>query len=233
VQVVMMINPKIFIFLFFVIWAISFPGECNAQKTDFRLRAGLSIQKEITKKFDASVDYEHRFNNNLTTFDQALIEPSVSYSVIKFLSIGAEWRFMIEQDQIRRLSFKNRGTLFIRFKKSIGDFDLKLKTAIQYGFDELTVDIFSYQKKIINRNSISIDYNWFGTKFTPFAGYEFFYYINNPNGGIINKSRLKLGTSYRISRASEISAYYMFENEFNVANPVDANIIGFSYGFKF
>jgi hypothetical protein len=233
VLVEMMINRKKILTLLFIVCTLTFYKTGNAQTTDFRLRAGLGIQKEITKKLDASVDYEHRFNNNLTTFDQALIEPSVSYTFIKSLSIGAEWRFMIEQDQIRRLSYKNRGTLFIRYKKSIGDFDLKLKTAIQYGFDELTVDFFSYQKKIINRNTISIDYNWFGTKFTPFAGYEFFYHINNPNGGIINKSRLKLGTTYRISRASEISAYYIFENEFNVAYPVDANIIGFSYDFKF
>jgi hypothetical protein len=228
----MMINSKTIVFILFIAWALPFVKTTNAQTTDFRLRAGLSIQKEITKKINASVEYEHRFNNYLTT-DQALIEPSFSYNFIKFLSIGAEWRFMIDHDQLRSLSYKNRGTLYLRFKKSIGDFDFKLRTAIQYGFDDLTVEVFSYKKKIINRNSISIDYNWFGTKFTPFAGYEFFYYVNNPNGGIINQWRLKLGTSYRISKASEISAYYMFENELNVANPVDAHIIGFAYGFKF
>jgi hypothetical protein len=233
VLVVMMINSKIIVFFLFLVWALPFPKTGNAQTTDFRLRAGLSIQKDFTKKLKASVDYEHRFDNYLTTFDQALIEPSVSYEIKKFLSVGAEWRLMADQDLQRRISYKQRGALFIRFKKSIDDFDFKFKSAIQYGFDDLTNNSSNNRKKIINRNSFSVDYNWFGSRFTPFAGYEFFYDINNPNGGIINQSRVKLGTSYRVSKASEISAYYIFENEFNIANPVDAHIIGFGYRYKF
>lgn len=229
----MMTNHKIFIFLVFVIWAIPFSEKCNAQTTDFRLRAGLKIQKEITKKIAASVEYEHRFDNNLTTFDQALLEPSLSYDIVKFMSVGAEWRFMVDQDQKRLIRYKQRGAFFIRFRKTLGDFDFKLKTAIQYGFDDLTANSNNNRQKLINRNSLEIDYSWFGTKITPFAGYEFFYYINDPNGSIINLWRLKAGVSYRLSKSSDISVYYIFENEFNVANPVDANVIGFSYSYKF
>ena len=225
-------SQKIFI-LIIVVCTLPFLKISNAQTTDFRLRTGVKIQKEFSKKFDASIEYELRFDNNLTKFDQTLIEPSVSYNVAKPLTIGAEWRFMYEQDLKRRISYKQRGAFFLRFKKSFGDFDFKLKTAIQYGFDDLTNTDLNNHKKIINRNSLSVDYNWFGSKLTPFAGYEFFYHINNPNGGIINQSRLKLGTSYRFSKASEFSAYYIFENEFNIANPVDANIVGFAYSYKF
>jgi len=229
----MMTKHKIFFFSLLVVWILPFPKKGNAQTTDFRLRAGLSIQKEITKKISAGIEYEHRFDNYLTTFDQALIEPSVSYDIKKFLSIGAEWRVSADQDLKRRISYKQRGAIFLRFKKSFGDFDFKIKPAIQYGFDDLTNSNSDNRKKIINRNSFSVDYNWFGSRLTPFAGYEFFYYINDPMGGIINQSRLKLGASYRISKASDISVYYIFENEFNVANPIDAHIIGFAYGYKF
>jgi len=229
----MMINSKRFFLLLLIVWALLLHQKGNAQTTDFRLRVGLGLQKDITKKLNASIDLEQRFDNYLTKFDQVLIEPSVSYNIFKPLSIGAEWRVMCEQDLRRRISYKQRGAISLRFKESVGDFDVKIKTTIQYGFDDLTNTDSNNRKKIINRNSLSVDYNWFGSKFTPFAGYEFFYYINNPNGGIINQSRLKLGTTYRISKASEISAYYIFENEFNVANPVDANIIGFAYSYKF
>lgn len=218
--------------MLFTVCALSISEMGNAQTTDFRLRAGINVQKDFTKRFSANIGYEHRFNNFFTTY-QALIEPSVSYEIIKPLSIGAEWRIMADQDIKRRIKYKQRGAISLRYKKTIGDFELKLKTAIQYGFDDLTNDTSNNRKKIINRNSIAVDYDLFGSRFTPFAGYEFFYDINNPNGGIINQSRTKLGTSYRISKASDLSAYYIFENEFNVANPVDAHIIGFSYEYKF
>jgi hypothetical protein len=230
--VAMMINHKTIFFILFVIWTLPISKIGNAQITDFRLRAGLNVQKDFTKKLSASIENEYRFNNNLTTY-QALIEPSVSYDIIKSISIGAEWRIMLDQDLKRYISYKQRGALFLRLKKSLGDFDVKYRTAIQFGFDDLANNTSNNRKKIINRNSFSIDYNLFGTKFVPFAGYEFFYHVNNPNGGIINQSRLKLGTSYRISKTSEISAYYIFENEFNIAYPVDAHIVGFAYGYKF
>lgn len=229
----MMTKLNLFLSFTFICWALSITETGNAQTTDFRLRAGLKIQKDISKKFTASFEYEHRFDNYLTTFDQALLEPSVSYDIKKNLSIGAEWRFMADQDLKRFIRYKQRGAFFIRFKKSMGDFDFKLKTALQYGFDDLTASSNNSRKKLINRNSLEVDYNWFGTKFTPFAGYEFFYHINDPNGSIINLWRLKAGTSYQFSKSSDISIYYIFENEFNVASPVDANVIGFSYCFKF
>jgi hypothetical protein len=232
-QVAMMINSKIFILIVLFIGALPVYKISNAQTTDFKLRAGLKVQKEISKKITASIEYEHRFDNYLTTFDQALIEPSISYDIIKPLSIGAEYRFMYDQDLKRQITYKQRGSLFIRIKKSFGDFDFKIRTAIQYGFDDLTNSTSNSRNKIVSRNTLSIDYNWFGTKFTPFAGYEFFYHVNNPNGGIINQWRFKIGSSYRISKSSDVFFNYIFENEFNVAYPIDAHVVGFGYSFKF
>jgi hypothetical protein len=228
---VTMIKAKQFILIFTIVWA--FTGiRVNAQTTDFRARAGVKIQKDITKKLSASLEYEHRFYNYLTCFDKALIEPSVSYELFPFLKVGAEWRFMVDQNLVRKIGFKQRATVFIRFQRSIDDFDIKLQTALQYGFDELTLSVNNNQN-LVNRNTIDIEYNWFGSKFTPFATYEFFYHINDPNGGIINQWRAKAGTAYRITKKTEISLYYLFENEFNVAYPVDANVIGIGFSHKF
>ncbi|HPS11758.1 MAG TPA: DUF2490 domain-containing protein [Prolixibacteraceae bacterium] len=224
-----MIKRNHYFILFLIVWAISNKGV--AQTTDFRLRAGISVEKELSKKMAVAVGYEHRSYNHFTLF-QELVEPSVSYEVIKPLTIGAEWRIMADQNLKRRVSYKQRGAISLRYKKEIGDFDLKIKTAIQYGFDDLTNTSGNFNK-LINRNSVSIDYTIYKSKFAPFASYEFFYYLNDPHGGIINQSRLRAGTSYRLSKAAEISAYYLFENEFNVADPVDSHIVGFSFGYKF
>jgi predicted porin len=228
---VMMIKSFKFILILVVVFVLS-GLKGNAQTTDFRARLGLDVQKDITRKLSASLAYEHRFNYNLTRFDEAFIEPGVSYDLLKSLKIGAEWRFILNQTLKGKIEYKQRAAVYIKFKQPIGDFDLNLRTALQYGFDEITLALNNNQN-LVSRNSVEVEYNWFGSKFKPFAGYEFYYHINDPNGGIINESRTKAGIAYRFSKKSELSAYYIFDNEFNVPFPVDANIIGIGYSQKF
>ncbi len=215
-----------------VVWVFIFVQKVDAQTIDFRVRAGVGVEKEITKKISFNFDYEHRFDHNLTTFDKAFAEVSLSYNLSKAFKVGGLWRYMYDMDEKRRFSTGHRAAGYIRYKKEVGDFDLKLKTMLQYGFDDLSVQR-SGNEKLINRNSLGVDYNWFGTKFTPFAEYEFFYFINDPNGGIINQTRAKAGLSYKLSKASEVTLFYMFEHEFNTSSPVDAHIVGCGYNFKF
>ncbi|MBP7507879.1 MAG: DUF2490 domain-containing protein [Prolixibacteraceae bacterium] len=205
----------------------------DALSNDFRARLSVSAETEIINDLSASVDVETRFDKYLTTYDRSFVEATLSYDIIKPLRFGVSGRFMHDMNDVRKFSTAYRASAYLRYKTSIDDFDLKIKTAVQYGFDELSSSFASGMNKLISRNSIGIDYNWFGTRFTPFAEYEFFYHINNTNGGIINQSRIKGGISYKINKPSEISLFYMFENEFNVARPVDSHIIGFNYNFKF
>jgi hypothetical protein len=203
----------------------------NAQTTDFRAKAGVKVQKDISKKLTASIEYEHRFDNYLTTFDKALIEPSLSFDLTKYLRVGAEWRFMVDQNLVREIEYKQRAAFYIRGQHSIGDLEFKIRTALQYGFDELTVSSGLVQK-LISRNTFEIEYNWFGSKLKPSVSYEFFYHINNANGGIINQWRAKAGTSYRLSKKSDLSLFYLFEKEINVAYPVNAHVFGIGFSHK-
>ena len=230
--VTMMMRTNRFILVFIVIWA--FPMSIlKAQPTDFRMRFSAKVKKELTKKLSGSIEYEHRFDQMLTSFDKAILEPSLSYNISKPIRIGAEYRIMLDQNKTREQTIEQRIAAYVRYKFEIDDFEIQLKTAIQYGFDELTNSSFSYNQKLTNRNSIALDYNWFGEKITPFVSYEFFYHINHPNGGIINQSRIKAGSSYQLSKNSKIQIFYLFENEFNIAYPVDAHIIGAGYSYVF
>lgn len=205
----------------------------NAQSSDFRMRFSAKVENEITKKLSASIEYEHRFDQNLTTFDKALLEPSVSYELIKPLEIGMNYRLSLDQNKTRERGFEQRIAGYIRYKFEFDDFECRLKTILQYGFDDLTNPSFSYDQKLVNRNSFEIQYNWFGTRITPFAFGELFYYINNPHGGIVNQARIKTGAEYEISNHSKLQAYYMYENEFNVAFPVNSHTLAFGYAYKF
>ena len=228
-----MISRKNIFFLCILVWALISEKQVNAQTDDVRMRLSTEIQKEINKKLSASLEYEHRFDQNLTTFDKAFLEPSISYDIIKPVRIGAIYRVMLDQNKTRQQRFEQRIGAYIRYTFKVDDFDIKVKTALQYGFDDLSNPSFSYDQKLINRNAIEVEYNWFGSKFTPFASYELFYHINHPNGGILNQWRLKTGSSYRISKSSRVQFYYLFENEFNTAYPTDAHVFGAGYSYRF
>lgn len=229
----MIMMIKKYLNLFFVLALFFYPFKVKAQSTDFRARLSASIEHELLDNLNGSLEIETRFDKFLSTYDRSFIEGAVSYDVVKYLRIGVSGRFMHDMNDVRVKSTAYRSSLFVRVKTSFDDFDIKIKSTLQYGFDELSQSAYSFSNKLINRNSIGVDYNWFGTKFKPFIEYEFFYHINNVNGGIINQSRIKSGTSFSFNKSSEISLYYMFENEFNVIKPTDSHIIGFSYNYKF
>jgi len=196
------------------------------------MRLSGDVSTDIGQRFKANLEYEHRFDKNLTTFDKAYLEPALSFDIANNLKIGASYRVMLDQNSKRVSSFEQRAGAFVRYDTSIDDFDFKLKTAIQYGFDDLTNASNYIQQKLISRTSVAVEYNWFGSKFKPFASYEFFVHLNHPNGTIANQWRLKAGTDYRLSKKAAINIYYMFENEFNVVAPIDANVIGLGFSYK-
>lgn len=200
---------------------------------DFRMRLTASTEVDFNNKLSGSMEYEHRFDQFLTTFDKAFLEPSISYDLVKDIRVGAAYRIILDQNTVRQKELEQRISAYVRYKLKFDDFELSLKSSIQYGFDELSNPSFRYNQNLISRNSFELEYNWFGTKATPFIGGEIFYHINNPNGGIFNQSRIKLGCAYKTSGNSKFQAFYMFENEFNVANPVNANIVGIAYAYKF
>ncbi|MCF8358005.1 MAG: DUF2490 domain-containing protein [Prolixibacteraceae bacterium] len=204
----------------------------TAQRTDFRARFGAGIEKEFGN-FTAGIEYEHRFDNVLTTFDKALIEPSVSYEVTDFFDVGAQYRIEYDQNIKRERRFEQRISVNARLKYEFDDFEFKYKTILQYGSDDLSNPFYIAGNKLVNRHSFEIEYNWFGLPLVPFAGYEFFIHLNDARGTIINQYRIEAGIDYDMDWASTFTFFYRFENEFNIAYPTDSHTLGLKYRFKF
>jgi hypothetical protein len=204
-----------------------------AQNTDFKGRVGVKASGDFSDRISGSIELEQRFKSNLSLFDKTIVEPEISYAIFNNLKVGLVWRSLVEQNSQYQRQFQHRGGIFASYKTDIDDFVVKLKAGLQYGFDDLSGPSKNNQRKLVDRNSISVEYNWFGTKITPFAEYEIFCHLNHPQGAIFNQFRIKAGTAYRLGKKSEINLYYMFENEFNVSNPSDSHILGIGYSYKF
>lgn len=220
-------------FLLLILPFLAMSAAGFAQRNDFRLRLSGEIETELLNDLKGSLEYEHRFDQNLSTFDKAFFEPKLSYDLPNDFRIGAKYRIMYDQNRSRERELSQRISAYVRYGIDIDDFELKLTTTLQYGFDDLTNTVFSSKQKLINRNAAAIEYNWFGQPYTPFVEYEFFVHTNHPNGAIVNQWRLKMGTSVKLSRASSLDFFYLFENEFNVVAPVDSHVIGAKYAYSF
>lgn len=197
------------------------------------MRLSGDISTDITKKLNAGLEYEHRFDKNLTAFEKAFIEPSISYDIVKDFRFGASYRVALNQTTSRNQKIQQRGSAYLQYRYRFDDFRVRFRSIIQYGFDDLTNTTSGSNRKLINRNSVQVDYSIFGTRLRPFAKYELFYHINDPRGGIINQQRASIGTQYRLSKSSSFNAFYMFENEMNIARPVNSHILGLGYSYSF
>lgn len=201
-----------------------------AGNSDFGTRIGADVSHEFYNKLGVAVEAEQRFRGNTSIYDKTLIEPSAYYDIVKNFRVGASCRVAYDRSKKGEYTFKQRGSGYVRYRFKLDDFDIRAKVALQYGFDDLTNS--SSSNKLINRNSLTVKYQWFGKPITPEAGCEMFYHINNETGAIVNQMRYKLGIAYKINKKSDIKIYYLIDDEFNVKAPTDTHVLGFSYSIE-
>ncbi|MDA3881181.1 MAG: DUF2490 domain-containing protein [Prolixibacteraceae bacterium] len=228
VRMTMMIRLQeilLLILLLFIATVIS------AQNYDTKLRLSGSIDKDITKKLKASFEYEHRFDTNISNFDKAFIEPEVEYEIMKDVDVGAKYRVGINQKK-SGMTYQQRFTFYGNYEYDIEEFEVSVQSLLQYGYDDIENSSNMLENALVARYSISVDYDWFGTKMEPYFKYELHHHLNHPNGHILNEWKLRAGLKYDLTRKSRLNIFYMFENEFNVAKPVDAHILGIGYSYS-
>ena len=217
-------------FLLFLVLLFLLPSLGFTQTTDTKLWTGFAIEKKINKKFKASIDFVQRLENNISSFDRFLVEPSISYSLNKKWSISLIYRYWYQQEEQNYFSHQ-RASLAIGFSKKIKGIDLKLTSKMQYGFPDANEDDFFMSKKLVSRNSIKLAYEIFGTRFTPYFKYELFTALERFSP-LNYQWRLQGGTDIYITSAIDLRLYYFFENEYNTVGPTDSSILGISLKYS-
>lgn len=219
-------------FVFSILSLLLIGNTAFSQQTDLRLRLFGELEKEIVKDLNMSLEYEHRFNKNLTAFDKAFFEPSLSYDFNKQYRIGASCRMGLSDNDVRKRKYQYRTSAYLQYRFKVDDFRIRFRTVLQYGFDDISSISSFLVNNLVNRNSVQVDYDWFGSRLRPYAKYEFFFLVNHPQGGIINQQRFSAGTKYKVSKALSLNAFYMFENEFNIVSPINSHIFGFGASYS-
>ena len=192
----------------------------NAQ-TDFGLWTGIAIEKELSKKWEISLEEEARFDENVTNFKKLLTEFGVQYKVNKYYRTALIYRFTYEPgDGLgNRLVWSNTA----RYKLEDFTFSYRLNFQTDFNTEEAT----SY--KI--RNRVGVDYKFnkrWEIGLTGELNYSFYYYRN-----VLDRYRISFGADYKVNKHHKIGAGLMFQSQINTADPNKDVVLSAKYKYSF
>lgn len=187
---------------------------------------GAGLNKDFSKKLQAGIDLEGRFCGSKKTQD-ILLTPSIEYSVIKFLSVGAEYRIGYSHEQSHDGEWSGRLGLAAKAKASPGN--LKMEARAKYcNYSEDYEDEGNLQYM---RTKLEIGFKIKSIKITPYLSYEWFYNISR---GLVDKDRYTFGLKKKINKRNSVGFEYMLEEKFNRGpnkRDINKNIFAFSYQY--
>jgi len=215
-MLVIKMNKKIIILLFLLPFFISAQVISDAQQwTNF------SVNKKIND-FEFSLGEEFRFDENITHLGKFFTEVGAEYKIKKGLYIGANYRFIRENDyETSNYNLAHRIDIGVGYKLKLSKLKLDFKTKFQ-----VKSSLPEENSPTFNRTKVTTNYS-INEKLTPFVSYEVFYQFNDQH--IINKTRLSIGTKWAINDENSLKLYYLFDNKFNVKKLKYNHIFGVSY----
>ena len=222
-----------FLVILFLTAFILFPGQkvCSQTK-DAGLWTGIKINYDITTKLGFSFEEEVRLFDNFSKLDKYYSELGLSFEVNEFIEIGAYYRFASIKNPDVNYSHYHRFHSEIILNSDLKRYNFSFRSRFQTKYTDPYVSDNGKIPRDYLRNKISVSYNIRKSPITPFACYEIFYQLNNQYGNVIDKSWFTLGMKYRFKNRDRISVFYRLSQEYNVADPLNLNIIGIGYSTK-
>jgi len=202
---------------------------------DANLWTGVGLEMEVAKNLTAGFETQLRLNDNMSSFNQAYVEFTADYKIVKGLNVSGIYRYARKQSDY----FFNANRLAIdlsyRYKLDFG-LSFKTRARFQHGFDRLSeVNGIYPDRKNVYRQSFKISYKHKDFKLiSPFIGAEIFHSIQpiNSNAGFLDTYRLKTGVNIDLPKRQSLKVFYTFEHE-NRSKDNRSFIYGIQYNYEF
>lgn len=200
---------------------------------DAALWLNLSVQKELNKKLSTEITIQNRINNNISQYGQGSIDAGLTYKISKSIRISGNYMFR----ENRRLdgSYSTRHQLYTAFtyRKKINSFTIIYRNRLQARFKDIYSSSEGKTPVLYDRNKITLRYE-INKRFDIYVSEELYSPFYNFKTIIIDRQRSALGTIYKISKSSEIEAYFMLQQQFYSNKQLRRDFIyGLTYQFDF
>ncbi len=193
----------------------------NAQVvSDARLWTAISINKEFDK-LELSFSEEFRLDENMSHIDKVFSELGAEYEIFKDFDISFNYRFSRENDyETRNYDLNNRIDVGLSYKHKINDFQISNRLKYQSESASPNENNPTYL-----RNKLTVSYKL--KPISPYISYEFHYQFNDER--VINRTRLSIGSKYKLNKNNSIKVFYIFEDKFNTTRLKHSHIYGINY----
>jgi len=199
-------------------FALLFQPNLYAQSEDFQLWKGIELKKAWGKKLTFSFEEQIRLNNNVSQFRSAFLDGGVRYELLKQARISLGYRYTL---RLRSVNQRLYSDLSLKLdKKWLIEPVFRLRYQEDYEVGDLTERTVRPKLSLkTGVKALKLDLS--------FAG-ELFYNLSH-EGNDFNRYRLGLGLSRPLANQSSVTISYLFQEEFNVRDPLSSSIISLSY----
>ena len=195
---------------------------------DFETWSSLQFQAKVSKRVKIRAEQQFRFNDNSSALQQSFSQLSGAYTWKNELHVGGALRYAsVAKDSVfqPRLRWNVDGG----YGHELGRFDFGYRLRFQ---SRTIVNDSTDVPRNVMRAKAKVGYNVRDWKLDPSLAVELF--SETDAIGTPNKLRGTLSTSYKLSKATRISAFYRVERELFETYPLTSHIVGarLKYSFK-
>jgi len=219
---------KVFLYLLGVMSCISI-----AAQDDFGSILSADVTKKITKKLNINFEEEFRTRSDFSEIERFSHALEVSYKPFNFLKVGGVYNLINFNHEKRGWEIRHRYYFYATGNMEAGRFTFSLRERFQSTKRQGVVQTATRANpKLYLRSRLKADYNIRKSKFTPYASFELFNTLNDPQKNGINQWRCIAGTDYKLNKKNVLALYYRYTN-YTDEEELDKHLFGIAYSFKF
>lgn len=199
-------------------------GILKAQEVENEVQTRTSVKASFkpVKKLKISISPELRFDEKFT-LDKSLIEGEIEYKAMKFLTLGAAYRFVANQRETKDAEYLHRFAYSATAKKDFNRFETSFRLRYSNYADEEEGEGTEFL-----RYKIACKYDIPKCKITPFVSAEMF---QDLDASALHKMRYAAGANYKLFKKNSIGVSYKldyYNKEYR-----NKHIISLGYKIKF
>jgi len=170
-------------------------------ENNYQTRTSVELSFEPIKKLKLNFIPELRFDENLA-LDKYLFEGEAVYKPLKFLSLGATYRFGGNLRDNKDTEYFNRFAFNATAKKEFNRFESAFRLRYTNDADD------EVNNEEFLRYKASLDYNIRKSKITPFVGVEAFQRLSDAE---LYKMRYMAGVDYKLFKKNYLGVSYKLD----------------------
>lgn len=195
-------NKRIYNFTFIILLLLaSTKNQAQEIENNFQTRTSAELSFEPLKKLKLNLIPELRFDENFA-LDKYLFEGEAVYKPVKFLSLGAIYRFGGNLRDNKDTEYFNRFAFSAKAKKEFKRFEPAFRLRYTNDADD------EVNNEQFLRYKASLNYNIRKSKITPFVGVEAFQKLSDAE---LYKMRYTAGVDYKLFKKNYLGVSYKFD----------------------